>query len=94
MLAAHHQRQPAEEDPATTFTTAEARDWIGRAEMSIVEFRSVEPGWRRAFAFHLLLYRPSGGMTGTGEAAVTQRGPWIPTRLPGNARRGAAPGPG
>ena len=59
--AAVRQRKHAglEEDPATTFTTAEARDWIGRAEMSIVEFRSVEPGRRRAFAFQVLLVRPS-----------------------------------
>ena len=49
----------AEQDPATTFTTAEARDWIGRAEMAIAEFRSVEPGQRRAFAVQLLAVQPS-----------------------------------
>ena len=69
-LAAHHQRLLAEEDPATTLTTDQARDCIDRAEVAISEFLSVGPEQRRAFAVHLLLYRPSEGMAGTGEAAV------------------------
>ena len=69
-LAAHHQRLLAEEDPAITFTAAQARDWIDRAEVAISKFLSVEPEQRRAFAIHLLLDRPLGGMTDTGEAAV------------------------
>ena len=69
-LASHHQRVLAEEDPTTTFTADQARDCIDRAEVAIAEFLSIEPEQRRAFAVHLLLYRPSEGMTGTGEAAV------------------------
>ena len=69
-LASHHQRVLAEEDPTTTFTADQARDCIDRAEVAISEFLSIEPEQRRAFAVHLLLYRPSEGMTGTGEAAV------------------------
>ena len=68
-LAAHHQRMLAEEDPATTFTADQARDCIDRAEVVISEFLSVDPEQRRDFAVHLLLYRPSEGMTDTGEAA-------------------------
>ena len=69
-LAAHHQRALAEEDPTTTFTADQARDCIDPTEVAISEFLSIEPEQRRAFAVHLLLYRPSEGMTGTGEAAV------------------------
>lgn len=69
-LAAHHQRMLAEEHPTTTFTADQARDCIDRAEVAISEFLTIEPEQRRAFAVHLLLYRPSEGMTGTGEAAV------------------------
>ncbi len=71
-LAAHHQRLLAEEDPAATFTAGQARDCIDRAEAAISEFLSVEPEQRRAFAVQVLLYRPAGGMAGTGETAVTQ----------------------
>ena len=71
-LAAHHQRLLAEEDPATTFTAEQARVCIDQAEAAISEFLSVEPERRRAFAVQVLLYRPSGETTGTGEAAVTQ----------------------
>ena len=69
-LASHHRRVLAEEDPTTTFTADQARDCIDRAGVAISEFLSIEPEQRRAFAVHLLLYRPSEGMTGTGEAAV------------------------
>ena len=58
-LAVHHQRLLAEEDPANAFTTAEARDWIGRAEMAIAEFLSIEPGQRKVFAVQLLAVQPS-----------------------------------
>jgi hypothetical protein len=58
-LAVHHQRLLAEEDPATTFTTVEARDGIGRGEIAIAEFRSIETGQRKAFAVQLLAVRPS-----------------------------------
>ena len=68
-LAAHHQQLLAEEDPATTFTADQVRDCIDRAEEVISEFLSAQPEQRRAFAVHLLLYRPSEGMPGTGEAA-------------------------
>ena len=68
-LAAHHERVLAEEDPATTFTADQARDCIDRAEVVISEFLSAQPEQRRDFAVHLLLYRPSEGMTDTGEAA-------------------------
>ena len=54
-LSMHHQRLLAEDDPATTFTAAEAQDWIQRVEVAIAEFLSVEPGRRRAFALELLL---------------------------------------
>ena len=53
-LSMHHQRLLAEDDPATTFTAAEAQDWIQRVEVAIAEFLSVEPGRRRAFALELL----------------------------------------
>ena len=53
-LAVHHQRLRAEDDPATTFTAAEAQDWIDRTEMAIAEFLSVDPEQRRAFALELL----------------------------------------
>ena len=53
-----------------TFTADQARDCIDRAEVAISEFLSVEPEQRRAFAVQLLLYRPAGGMTGAGAAAV------------------------
>ena len=53
-LSMHHQRLRAEDDPATTFTAAEAQDWIQRVEVAIAEFLSVEPGRRRAFALELL----------------------------------------
>ena len=58
-LAVHHQRLLAEEDPMVTFTTAEAQDWIQRAQAAIAEFLSVEPEQRTAFAVQLLLVRPS-----------------------------------
>ena len=69
-LAAHNQRLLAEEDPATTFTADQVRDCIDRAEAAISEFLSVEPEQRRAFAVHLLLYRPGGGEVGADEATV------------------------
>ena len=69
-LAAHQHRLLAEEDPVTIFTADQDRDCIDRAEQAISDFLSMEPEHRRAFAVHLLLYRPSGGMTGTGEAPV------------------------
>ena len=69
-LAARHQWLLAEEDPATTFTISQARDWIDRVDMAISEFLSLEPELRRAFAGRLLLDRPSEGTTDTGEAAV------------------------
>jgi hypothetical protein len=58
-LAVHHQWLLAEEDPATTFTTAAARDWIGRGEIAIAEFRSIETGQHKAFAVQLLAVQPS-----------------------------------
>lgn len=58
-LAAHERRLLAEEDPAATFTAAQARECIDQAEAAITEFLSVEPGQRRAFAVQLLLNRPS-----------------------------------
>ena len=70
-LAAHHQRVLAEEDPVTTFTADQARDWIDRAEAAISEFLSAQPEQRRAFAVQVLLYRPVGGTAGAGEDAVT-----------------------
>ena len=69
-LAAHHQRRLAEEDPATTFTADQARDCIDRAEVAISDFLSAQPEQRRAFAVHLLLYRPAGEGIGADEAAV------------------------
>ena len=69
-LAANHQRLLAAEDPTTAFTADQVRDWVDRAEMAISEFLSIEPEQRRAFAVQLLLDRPLGGMTDTGEAAV------------------------
>ena len=69
-LAAHHQRLLAEEDPATTFTADQAWDCVERAVSTISEFLSIEPEQRRTFAVQLLLYRPSEGMTGTGEVVV------------------------
>ena len=69
-LVAHHQRLLAEEDPVTTFTADQVRDCIDRAEAAISEFLSVEPEQRRAFAVHLLLYRPGGEGIGADEAAV------------------------
>ena len=69
-LAAHHQRLLAEEGSAAIFTADQARDWIDRAEMAISEFLSIDAEHRRAFAVQLLLDRPLGGMTDTGEAAV------------------------
>ena len=57
-LAAHHHRLLAEEDPLATFTTDQAQDWVGRAEMAISEFLSIEPEQRRAFAIQLLLVQP------------------------------------
>ena len=69
-LAVHHQRLLAEEDPATTFTADQARDCIDRAEVAISEFLSAQPEQRRAFAVQVLLDRPGGGVTDTGEAAV------------------------
>ena len=58
-LAAHERRLLAEEDPAATFTAAQAREWVDQAEAAITEFLSVEPEQRRAFALQLLLNRPS-----------------------------------
>ena len=69
-LAAHHQRVLAEEDPVTTFTADQVRDCIDRAEVAISEFLSAQPEQRRAFAVHLLLYRPGGGEVGADEATV------------------------
>ena len=58
-LAAHDQRLLAEEDPLATFTTDQARDWVGRVETAIAEFLSVEPKQRRAFALELLPVQPA-----------------------------------
>ena len=69
-LAAHHQRVLTEEDPETMFTVDQARDCIARAEAAISEFLSAQPEQRRAFAVQVLLDRPGGGVTDTGEAAV------------------------
>ena len=58
-LAVHQQRLLAEEDPVFTFTADQAQAWVDRAEAAIVEFLSVEPQQRRAFALQVLL-RPAG----------------------------------
>ena len=71
-LSMHHQRLLAEDDPATTFTAAEAQDWIQRVEVAIAEFLSVEPGRRRAFALELLPVPSLGAIATTGGAVVTR----------------------
>ena len=54
-LALHRQRRLTEEDPAVTFTAAEAKAWVERAAAAIDAFRSADPEECRAFAVQLLL---------------------------------------
>ena len=58
-LTSHHQRVLAEEDPATTFTADQARDWVDRGETAIAEFLTVAPEQRRDFALELLPVQPA-----------------------------------
>lgn len=54
-------REPEDQPRAVLFN---------RAMLARSYLLSVEPKQRRAFAVQVLLYRPAGGTTGTGETAV------------------------
>ena len=58
-LDLHRQRLLAAEDPAATFTAAQAQAWVERAAGAINAFLSAGPAQRRSFALEILL-RPPG----------------------------------
>ena len=59
LLALHHHRLLADEDPSASFTAAEAQAWVERATDAINAFLSDDPMQRRSFALEILL-RPPG----------------------------------
>lgn len=58
-LDLHRQRLLADEDPAATFTAAQAQAWVERADGAINAFLAAGPAQRRSFALEILL-RPPG----------------------------------